>query len=117
MADMPASLLVLRGAKQGQRLPLGLDKGLLGRNAKCHASNVPLESQPAEKLAALLKILADLARTLELDLLLPKIVAALFELFRQADRAFIILRDDVSGPLIPKVIKTRRGHDEANTRF
>jgi serine phosphatase RsbU (regulator of sigma subunit)/pSer/pThr/pTyr-binding forkhead associated (FHA) protein len=80
-------------------------------------SNVLLETQPAEKLAALLEISSNLSKTLELDPLLPKIVDSLFQLFRQADRGFIILREEGSGKLIPKVIKTRRVSDEPNARF
>ena len=52
-----------------------------------------LEAQPAEKLKAILEISVHLSKTLELDALLPKIVDSLFQLFRQADRCFIILKD------------------------
>src|SRR5262249_15206715 len=82
-----------------------------------HSSNLLLQTQPAEKLQALLDISNNLSKTLELDPLLPKIVDSLFQLFRQADRCFIILVEDGTGKLIPKVIKTRRPHDEANARF
>ncbi len=81
------------------------------------ASNVLLETQPAEKLNALLDILANLSQTLELDPLLPKIVDTMFQMFKQADRAFIILSDPATKRLIPKVIKTRRQLDETNARF
>ena len=81
------------------------------------ASNVLLETQPAEKLNALLDILANLSQTLELDPLLPKIVDTMFTMFKQADRAFIILSDPATKRLIPKVIKTRRQLDETNARF
>jgi serine phosphatase RsbU (regulator of sigma subunit)/pSer/pThr/pTyr-binding forkhead associated (FHA) protein len=81
-----------------------------------HSSQL-LQAQPAEKLQALLDISSNLSKTLELDPLLPKIVENLFQLFRQADRCFIILVEEGTGKLIPKVIKTRRPHDEANARF
>src|SRR5207245_1440209 len=58
------------------------------------SSNLLLDTQPAEKLRGLLDITADLSKTLELDPLLPKIVDSLFHLFRQADRAFLILAED-----------------------
>jgi serine phosphatase RsbU (regulator of sigma subunit)/pSer/pThr/pTyr-binding forkhead associated (FHA) protein len=80
-------------------------------------SNVLLEAQPADKIKALLEISTSLSKTLELDSLLPKIADNLFQLFKQADRAFLILRDEGSKRLIPKIIKTRRPHDEANARF
>jgi sigma-B regulation protein RsbU (phosphoserine phosphatase) len=73
-----------------------------------------LETQPAERLAFLLNIVADLTQTLDMDELLPKVGDSLFQVFRQADRGFIILAED--GKLIPKVIKTRHG-DDASARF
>ena len=80
-------------------------------------SHLLLETQPAEKLKALLEISSELSKTLEVDALLPKIVDSLFYLFKQADRGFIILRDDAANRLIPKVIKTRRNIDDSNARF
>jgi serine phosphatase RsbU (regulator of sigma subunit)/pSer/pThr/pTyr-binding forkhead associated (FHA) protein len=82
-----------------------------------HSSNLILQTQPAEKLQALLDISRNLSKTLELDPLLPQIVDNLFQLFKQADRCFIILVEEGSGKMIPKVIRTRRPHDEANARF
>jgi serine phosphatase RsbU (regulator of sigma subunit)/pSer/pThr/pTyr-binding forkhead associated (FHA) protein len=76
-----------------------------------------LETQPAEKLRMMIEINNNLSRTLELETLLPKIVDNLFQLFKQADRCFIILYDDANKRLIPKVIKTRRPTDEASARF
>ena len=57
---------------------------------------------------------AELTQTFDLETLLPKISDSLFLVFRQADRAFIILADeDNANKLIPKVIKTRRAQDDA----
>src|SRR5262249_24337584 len=70
---------------------------------------------PAEKLRGLLEISGNLTKTLELDPLLPKIVDSLFGLFRQADRCFLIQAED-GGKLMPRVVKTRRPHDEPNAR-
>lgn len=81
-----------------------------------HSSHLLLESQPAEKIKALLDISTNLAKTLELDALLPKIADSLFQMFRQADRCFLILRED-SGRLLPKLVKTRRSFGETNARF
>jgi len=80
------------------------------------SSHLLLESQPAEKIKALLDISTNLAKTLELDALLPKIADSLFQIFRQADRCFLILRED-SGKLVPKLVKTRRPFGESNARF
>jgi sigma-B regulation protein RsbU (phosphoserine phosphatase) len=84
-----------------------------------HSSNLLWDTQPAEKLRALLEISGNLSKTLELDRLLPKIVDSLFQVFKQADRCFIILAEDQGGTgrLLPKVIKTRRAQDEQNARF
>lgn len=82
-----------------------------------HSSHLLLETQPAEKLRAVLDISANLSRTLELDPLLPKIVDILFTIFKQADRGFIILTQEVAPQLIAKVVKTRRPGDESNARF
>src|SRR5262245_24834755 len=76
-----------------------------------------LETQPAEKIKVLLDISTSLSRTLELDSLLPRIADKLFELYRQADRCFIILCEEGTKRLIPKVIKTRRPQDETTARF
>jgi serine phosphatase RsbU (regulator of sigma subunit) len=77
-----------------------------------------LETQPADKLAFLLEVSAELTQTFDLDKLLPKIGDSLFQVFKQADRAFIILADEAAeGRLIPKVIKARRAQDETSARF
>ncbi len=76
-----------------------------------------LETQPAEKIKALLDITTNLSKTLALDSLWPKIVENLFQMFKQADRCFIILREEGTNRLIPKVIKTRRAHEETYARF
>jgi serine phosphatase RsbU (regulator of sigma subunit)/pSer/pThr/pTyr-binding forkhead associated (FHA) protein len=82
-----------------------------------HNSSLLLEQHPSEKLRNLIEISGNLSQTLELDRLLPKIVDSLFQLFKQADRCFIILAEEGTGRLLPKVIKTRRPQDEANARF
>jgi phosphoserine phosphatase RsbU/P len=76
-----------------------------------------LETQPAERLAFLFDISADLTQTFNVEQLLPKIVDRVFTVFKQADRGFIILADENSEALIPKVIKTRRLSDEGSARF
>jgi serine phosphatase RsbU (regulator of sigma subunit)/pSer/pThr/pTyr-binding forkhead associated (FHA) protein len=76
-----------------------------------------LESQPAERLTFLLEVTAELTQTFNTDQLLPKIVDRVFHVFRQADRGFVILAEEDSDKLIPKVIKTRRANEEANARF
>jgi serine phosphatase RsbU (regulator of sigma subunit) len=81
------------------------------------SSNLLLESQPAEKVKAILEITTNLHKTLELEPLLPRIIDSLFQVFKQADRGFIILRDETGKRLIPKVFKARRAADEGNSMF
>jgi phosphoserine phosphatase RsbU/P len=69
-----------------------------------------LQDQPAQRLAMLLDMGAELAQTFDMGQLLPKIVDRLFAVFHQADRGFVILSEE--GKLIPKVTKTRRNDDE-----
>jgi serine phosphatase RsbU (regulator of sigma subunit)/pSer/pThr/pTyr-binding forkhead associated (FHA) protein len=79
------------------------------------SSKQVLEAQPAERLQLLLEIGAELTQTFDMDELLGKIADRLFSVFRQADRAFVILTND-EGKLIPKVVKTRH-NDETAARF
>jgi sigma-B regulation protein RsbU (phosphoserine phosphatase) len=79
------------------------------------SSKQVLEAQPAEKLAMLLDLGADLSQTFRLEELLPKVVDSLFNVFRQADRAFIIMSEE--GKLIPRVTKTRRQGEEEKAVF
>lgn len=76
-----------------------------------------LESQPAERLRAVLDISALLGKALHVDELLPKIADSMFHVFRQADRCFVIMRDENTEQLIPKVIKVRRGQPGSGDRF
>jgi phosphoserine phosphatase RsbU/P len=82
-----------------------------------HSSKRIFETQPAEKLAFLLDISGDLTQTFDVNLLLPKIVDSLFHVFKHADRGFVILAEEGLDRLVPKVIKTRRQHDESSARF
>jgi serine phosphatase RsbU (regulator of sigma subunit)/pSer/pThr/pTyr-binding forkhead associated (FHA) protein len=82
-----------------------------------HSSKRILETQPADKLAFLLDLTADLTQTFNLGQLLPKVVDSLFTVFRQADRGFLILAEEGSNKLLPTVVKTRRAAEEANARY
>lgn len=80
-------------------------------------SHLILESQPAERLKLIIQIANSLAGTLQIDALLPQIMENLFKIFKQADRGFIIVRDEATGRLMPKAIKTRREKDETTATF
>jgi serine phosphatase RsbU (regulator of sigma subunit)/pSer/pThr/pTyr-binding forkhead associated (FHA) protein len=82
-----------------------------------HTSHMLLETQPAEKLRTLLEISGNLSKTLQLDTLLPRIADSLFQLFRQADRCFLIQQAEGTDRLMPRVVKTRRAQDESTARF
>lgn len=108
-----------RGAKAAPPPPEEDDDDEEGSStieATISSSRQVLESQPAERLAFLIEAGAELAQTLNLEELLPKIVEKMFEVFRQADRCFIIMGEEGTDKLIPKVIKTRRA-DDAGARF
>jgi serine phosphatase RsbU (regulator of sigma subunit)/pSer/pThr/pTyr-binding forkhead associated (FHA) protein len=77
-----------------------------------------LESQPASKLAVLLEITAKLSKTLQLDSQLPEVAEGLLRLFPQADRCFLIMVDEETDELQPKVVRTRAAAgDESLARF
>ncbi len=81
------------------------------------SSHMILQDQPAERLRGLLEISASLSKTLQLELLFPKIGDSLFTLFRQADRCFLILAEDDGKKLIPRLVKTRLPGEETTARF
>lgn len=72
---------------------------------------------PEIKLKALIEISTDLAHLLSLDEMLPRILDSLFKIFVQADRGFIVMRDTVDGPLIPKAVRYRRDRNEDAIRI
>ncbi len=74
-----------------------------------------LDTQPQEKLRALIDISVALSRTLDIKLLMLAIAEELFKVFKQADRCFIIELDD-ENKLRPVVSRVRR-HAAENERF
>jgi phosphoserine phosphatase RsbU/P len=75
-----------------------------------------LDVQPTDKLRALLKISAALGKSLDVDKILAQIADEMFELFRQADRCFII-QSNASGHYIPVVTRSRRSNNGDTDRF
>jgi len=82
----------------------------------CCNQGVRLAVNPEVKLRALLEITNNLAKSLELDAVLPKILESLFKVFIQADRGFILLADG-RGPLVPKAVKYRRAGEDDTIRI
>jgi serine phosphatase RsbU (regulator of sigma subunit) len=76
-----------------------------------------LSAKPEVKLAALLEISNNLAQTLSVVEILPKILDSLFKIFVQADRGFVVMRPKPDGPLVPVAVKTRRADDEQRMRI
>lgn len=71
-----------------------------------------LETQPVERLRALLEISATLNSAITQEELLEKILDVLFQVFRQSDRAIIVLVDEATGNPIARNYRSRRENDE-----
>jgi serine phosphatase RsbU (regulator of sigma subunit)/pSer/pThr/pTyr-binding forkhead associated (FHA) protein len=124
------NLFTFQDATQLPPLPSTMRRGEAEPEGEDTTSNVEATLQPgqgsgrnlfetpsADKYALLLDLSSDLGQqTFQLDQLLPKIVEQLFNVFRQADRGFVILAEDGTERLIPKVIRTRH-QDETTARF
>jgi serine phosphatase RsbU (regulator of sigma subunit)/pSer/pThr/pTyr-binding forkhead associated (FHA) protein len=93
------------------------DTSVIDASVSHLSSKQILETQPAEKLKVILGISNTLSKTLDLDRLLPRMVESLFELFKQANRGFLILVDEPSGELITKIRKTRKPQDKLDARW
>jgi serine phosphatase RsbU (regulator of sigma subunit) len=79
-------------------------------------SGFQISINPEIKLQALLEITRNLAAATGIDRVLSKVLDSLFKIFIQADRGFVVLKDPVSGALIPKAVKYRRGDDSDSIR-
>ena len=66
-----------------------------------------ISASPEVKLAALVEITQSLGRALVLDDVLPNLLKALFKIFVQADRGFIVL-ESPDGQLLPRWVRMRR---------
>jgi serine phosphatase RsbU (regulator of sigma subunit)/pSer/pThr/pTyr-binding forkhead associated (FHA) protein len=69
--------------------------------------------QPEAKLRAILEITQNLSNTLDLKVVLPKILESVFAIFPHADRGFILLRDPATGQLVTGAIRHRREQADA----
>lgn len=73
--------------------------------------------RPEAKLRAVLEISSNLARTLALDEVLPRILESLFKIFPQADRGFVVLREGDTKRLVVKAMHTRRDDPQDRARL
>lgn len=81
------------------------------------SSGLRLTVNAEVKLKALLEIGRNLGQAIGLDEVLAKLLDNLFSIFLQADRGFIVLRDQAGARLIPKAVKHRRGDPDAPIRI
>jgi len=75
-----------------------------------------LSASAESKLSALLEIMRNLGKTIGIDEVLPKVLDSLFTIFLQADRGFIVLKDE-TGKLVPRSVKTRNKDQEDQVRL
>lgn len=76
-----------------------------------------LDVNPEAKLKAVLEISNNLAGTLDLASLLPRILDCLFGIFRYADRGCILLKDPQTGEMAPRAMRHRRQDDDTTVRL
>lgn len=73
--------------------------------------------RPEAKLRAVMEISQNLARALETEQVLPKILESLFKIFPQADRGFVVLKNPQDGALQVKSMRTRRDNQSETARL
>ncbi|TVP98829.1 MAG: FHA domain-containing protein [Planctomycetaceae bacterium] len=93
---------------------VGEDSAISKVEFRSGAEGFRIAATAEAKLAALMKINANLSEALALDEVLPKVLTTLFEIFPQADRGFVVLKD-AEGNLIPRWVKMRRADDETKS--
>jgi serine phosphatase RsbU (regulator of sigma subunit)/pSer/pThr/pTyr-binding forkhead associated (FHA) protein len=75
-----------------------------------HADSGPcLDSQPADRLRLLLAVSAALRGTLDPDAILDRTLEHLFRLFPRAERGLVVFREEPTGPLVVRALRTPRG--------
>ncbi len=72
---------------------------------------VQLTATPEAKLAALLEITQGLGGAISLDKVFPQVFASMFKIFVQADRGFIVMKNE-EGVLVPRWTQARRGNED-----
>ena len=76
-----------------------------------------LDVRPEDKLKGILKINQALAGTVEVRNISPRILDALFEIFPQADRGSILIKDTPTSPLRPVAQKLRDTNSDESVRL
>ncbi len=75
-------------------------------------THISLKIQPEAKLAAVLAISRELGSAIEVSEVLPRILDTLFQIFPQADRGVVLLRESDSDKLVVKAAKARHKHND-----
>lgn len=75
-----------------------------------------LEVRPEAKLKAVIDITRSLAGIVDVKAICPKILDTLFDIFPQADRGCILLKDE-TGKLVPRAMKHRRAEEDATVKL
>lgn len=81
-----------------------------------HSGSVAESATPGAKLIALMNITKALGTAIALDKVLPRVLDCLFDLFRQADRGFVVM-ETTDGQLKPLAMKLRKEDDKATFRI
>lgn len=81
-------------------------------NVAADSSVLRSHENAADKLRAVLRIIDDSASQLSLSEFLPKVLDSLFKTLPNAERGFVLVRDDSSGKLVPLVGKRCDGRNE-----
>jgi serine phosphatase RsbU (regulator of sigma subunit)/pSer/pThr/pTyr-binding forkhead associated (FHA) protein len=102
-ADEPSSIAILVDDSQDSSMSTIMSK----LDVSSEDGNVRFSATPETQLRALVEITKSLGRSLSLDQVLPRVLNTLFKVFLQADRGFILLRDE-RGELVPRWTKLRR---------
>ncbi|MCA9084312.1 MAG: SpoIIE family protein phosphatase [Planctomycetaceae bacterium] len=76
-----------------------------------------LDVRPEDKLKGILKINSALAGTADVRSMIPKVLDVLFEIFPQADRGSILIRESENKPLIPVAQKYRDTSNDETVRM
>lgn len=108
--DEPSSVLLEEMPHDSSRVMSSIDFKGGG------SGSIAIATTPEAKLQALIEISRSLSRALAIDDVLPTVLDSLFKLFIQADRGFVILRNE-EGTLIPRHTKLRRGDDDRLIRL
>jgi sigma-B regulation protein RsbU (phosphoserine phosphatase) len=101
--DDPSSIAVLVDDSQESSMSTIMSK----LDVSSEDGNVRFSATPEAQLKALVEITKSLSRSLSLDQVLPRVLNSLFKVFLQADRGFILLRDN-RGELAARWTKLRR---------